>query len=61
MKPTKQKILDSALRLFNEKGIVNVRLQHIADESIVSVGHLAYHYANKEAIINALYRALTRK
>ncbi len=61
MKPTKQKILDSALRLFNEKGIVNVRLQHIADESIVSVGNLAYHYANKEAIINALYRALTKK
>lgn len=61
MKPTKQKILDSALRLFNEKGIVNVRLQHIADEAFVSVGNLAYHYSNKEAIINALYRALTKK
>lgn len=61
MKPTKQKILGSALRLFNEKGIVNVRLQHIADESFVSVGNLAYHYPNKEAITNALYGALTRK
>lgn len=61
MKPTKQKILDAALRLFNEKGIVNVRLQHIADEAFVSVGNLAYHYANKEAITNALYSALTKK
>lgn len=61
MKKTKQNILDSALKLFNEKGIVNVRLQHIADEAFVSVGNLAYHYHNKEAILLALYEALTKK
>jgi len=58
---TKQKILDSALKLFNENGIVNVRLQHIADEAFVSVGNLAYHYKNKEAIVKALYSDLTQK
>lgn len=58
---TKQKILDSALKLFNENGIVNVRLQHIADEAFVSVGNLAYHYKNKEAIVEALYSDLTQK
>lgn len=49
----------AALVLFNRDGLVNVRLQHIADEAFVSVGNLAYHYANKEAIVLALYEALS--
>lgn len=61
MAKTKEKILTAALKLFNEEGFVNVRLQHIADEAFVSVGNLAYHYANKEAIIQALYEALAEK
>ncbi len=61
MQGTKQKILQAALKLFNKEGMVNVRLQHIADEAFVSVGNLAYHYANKEAILLALYEALTKK
>ncbi len=51
---TKQKILNASIRLFNENGIVNVRLQQIADEIGISVGNLAYHYRNKEAIISAV-------
>ncbi|MHA4808488.1 TetR/AcrR family transcriptional regulator [Flavitalea flava] len=61
MKPTKQYILDKALTLFNEKGFVNVRLQHIADSAFVSVGHLAYHFKNKEDIILSLYKRLKKK
>lgn len=61
MARNKEKILTAALKLFNQDGMVNVRLQHIADEAIVSVGNLAYHYNNKEAIIFALYKALTKK
>ena len=61
MKPTKQYILDKALILFNEKGFVNVRLQHIADSAFVSVGHLAYHFKNKEDIISSLYKRLNKK
>jgi len=61
MKPTKQHILDKALRLFNQNGFVNVRLQHIADAAFVSVGHLAYHFKNKEAIIDALYNSLQKE
>ena len=61
MQGTKKKILDAALKLFNEMGLVNVRLQHIADEAFVSVGNLAYHYPNKEAIVEALYQVLTKK
>lgn len=54
MKQTKEKILSSAISLFNEKGLVNVRLQHIADKAGISVGNLAYHYYSKKAIINAI-------
>lgn len=61
MKPTKQYILDKALTLFNEKGFVNVRLQHIADSAFVSVGHLAYHFKNKDDIILSLYERLKKK
>lgn len=51
---TKQKILDASLQLFNENGINNVRLQQIADETGISVGNLAYHFNNKEAIAESL-------
>ncbi len=51
---TKQKILDSSVLLFNEYGISNVRLQQIADETGISVGNLAYHFNNKEAITETL-------
>ena len=61
MKPTKQYIADKALLLFNEKGFVNVRLQHIADSAFVSVGHLAYHFKNKADIISSLYKKLKKK
>lgn len=52
---------DKALALFNQKGFVNVRLQHIADSAFVSVGHLAYHFKNKEAIVLTLYDRLKKK
>jgi AcrR family transcriptional regulator len=61
MSATKQRILDAALNRFNLDGMVNVRLQHIADEANMSVGNLAYHFPNKEAILTTLYEKLTEK
>src|SRR5580765_8113335 len=55
-KATKQRILLVSRDLFYEIGIANVRLQQIADAAGISVGHLAYHYKNKEAIVNAVYK-----
>jgi AcrR family transcriptional regulator len=55
---TKQKIIESAIRLFNLHGLANVRLQQIADETGISVGNLAYHFKNKEAIVSAVYETL---
>ena len=51
---TKQKIVKAAVQLFNDNGLANVRLQMIADEIGISVGNLAYHFRNKEAILDAV-------
>ncbi len=58
MNHTKQNITASSIKLFNENGLVNVRLQHIADEAGISVGNLAYHYYSKEAIVVAIDQQL---
>ncbi len=58
---TKEKILDSAVKLFNRDGLVNVRLQHIADEAFVSIGNMTYHYRTKELIIQAVWEQLVKK
>ena len=56
---TKQKIIAASIKLFNEHGLTNVRLQQIADEVGISVGNLAYHYYSKEAIVNEMDRQLS--
>lgn len=55
MMTTKDRIFDAAIHTFNDHGIANVRLQQIADECGISVGNLAYHFKNKEAIVEFVY------
>lgn len=55
---TKEKIIENSIVLFNQIGLVNVRLQHIADKTGISVGNLAYHYYSKEAIIKQIVTQL---
>lgn len=52
---TKHRILDAALRLFNEDGTANVTTNHIARALGMSPGNLYYHYRNKEEIVRALF------
>ena len=54
MKATKQKIIKAAIERFNQTGLTNVRLQHIADEAGISVGNLAYHFKTKQAIVRQI-------
>jgi len=56
---TKQRIIVASIKLFNQNGLSNVRLQQIADEVGISVGNLAYHYYSKEAIIKEIDRQLS--
>lgn len=61
MLTTKQRILKISERLFFEQGIANVRLQQIADNSKISIGNLAYHFKNKEVIVEEVYNELLRE
>lgn len=55
---TKKKILAASLLLFNRKGVADVTLRHISDKTGISIGNLAYHFKNKDAIILELYRQM---
>lgn len=55
---TRERILDHALKLFNEQGCHATTTNHIADAAGLSVGNLYYHFKNKEELIRALYARL---
>jgi AcrR family transcriptional regulator len=55
---TRDRILNSALALFNEKGTAAVSTNHIAAAMDISPGNLYYHFRNKEDIIRALFERL---
>ncbi len=52
---TKDKILETALELFNTKGLSVVSSKTIADEMGISYGNLCYHFPKKDDIILQLY------
>ena len=55
MKKTSEKILNTALALFNSYGLPKVTLRTIAKEMGISQGNLNYHYKKRDDIIEALY------
>src|SRR6266567_2658656 len=58
---TKERIVETAIRLFNERGTGAVSTNHIAQALSMSPGNLYYHFRNKEEIIRAiLERMMTR-
>jgi AcrR family transcriptional regulator len=54
---TRDRILETALRLYSERGTARVSMRELADASGVTVPGLYYHFASKAELIQALYRA----
>lgn len=54
-KKTREKILDTSIKLFNEKKSSNVSTVQISNDMKISPGNLYYYYANKEEIIKCIW------
>ncbi len=52
---TKEKIIQTAIRLFNASDIKSVTTNHIAEQAGISPGNLYYYFRNKEEIISAIF------
>ena len=51
----KEKIVETAIRLFNEQGTKAVTTNHIAAAAGISPGNLYYHFKDKKAIIREIF------
>lgn len=55
---TRQTIVDTALRLFRERGYDDTTMRAVANEAGVSVGNAYYYYASKESLVQEFYQRL---
>lgn len=61
MNKTKEKIIETAIILFNQEGTSSISTNHIAKELGISTGNLYYHFKNKEEIIRAILEKMIQE
>jgi AcrR family transcriptional regulator len=52
---TRERVLESALELFNERGCASVTTNHVAAHAGISPGNLYYWFGDKDEIVRELY------
>lgn len=57
---TRERIIETAIALFNETGTRAVSTNHIAAACNISPGNLYYHFRNKEEIVRAIFSQMVR-
>jgi AcrR family transcriptional regulator len=55
---TRQRLVDTALRLFRDEGYEKTTMRAIAQAAGVSVGNTYYYFGSKDELIHELYRSL---
>lgn len=60
MSKTKQKIIQAAIELFNQQGVVSARIQDIAEKAGISPGNLTYHYKTKKELMQSVFRYMIK-
>lgn len=58
---TREKILDRALKLFNERGIEYVGLRELAADLDIRVGNISYYFPTKDDLVFELSQELSKK
>lgn len=58
MSSTKERIVETAISLFNQRGFVNVTMRDLAQELGISLGNLTYHFKRKDDLIEAVHQQL---
>ena len=57
----RERVLETALRLFSERGYFNTSVHDIRRESDVSVGSIYHHFQNKEGVAKALFESILER
>jgi AcrR family transcriptional regulator len=58
---TRQRIVEAALRLFEEKGYAGTTMRSVAGEAGVSLGNAYYYFRSKDHLIQGFYDALQER
>lgn len=59
--PTRERIVECAIALFNARGAHSVTTNHIAEELGMSPGNLYYHFRNKQEIIREVFARIAER